>query len=253
MKREFLYIANWKMNKSLNDCLAFAVSLSEEAARLASRADTTLIICPSHVSIYPLSKVFAATPVALGAQNCSRHGKGAFTGEISAQDLHEIGITYCIIGHSERRTYHHKTDKEVAEKLVHLIDFDITPIICIGETLEEFTAGKTIKVLDRQLAPIFDVITSTISIPQELPFIVAYEPVWSIGTGKIASSEHLETAFAYIQSQIQRLSRELSWKLIYGGSTNAENITKLKEIPLIDGFLIGNASLDFSELKKIVD
>ncbi len=244
------YIANWKMNFTLRQSLTFATTHNDELASLAQSSDTTIVLCPSHESLVMVAKLFDTTPLAIGAQDCSNHTKGSYTGQVSAQSLHQAGCTYSIIGHSERRLLNHESSDEVAQKMLHLLNFDITPIVCIGELLEELEAGNTKEVLTMQLAPIIDALQALPG-ASEKTILLAYEPVWSIGSGKVASREHLTEIFGWIAQHVNDAPG--TWQLLYGGSVNEENAQELKQIDHISGFLIGGASLSFQQLKKIVE
>ncbi len=242
------YIANFKMNLTYQETLAYATEHNDELEELAQDV-ANIVLCPSHESIALLCKLFDTTPVAIGAQDTSNHTKGSYTGQVSAQSLHQTGCTYCIVGHSERRMFNHEDNDEVAQKVERLLGFDITPIVCVGELSEEFEAGKTRQVLTMQLAP---VIASLKALPgsQDKRILLAYEPVWSIGTGKMANTEHLGTMFAWLKEHLRDAPG--TWQLLYGGSVNAENAAELKKIEHIDGFLIGKSSISFQNLKKII-
>ncbi len=250
MTKEFIYVANWKMNATFRESIDFATTNHDDLLALAGPS-TQIVLCPSFDSITPLAQIFDTTPIAIGAQDCSSRAKGSYTGQVSAQSIHQVGCTHCIIGHSERRLLNHESNEEVAEKLIHLLDFDITPIVCIGELLEEYEAGKTQEVLTMQLAPLFETL-SALPAAQNKSILLAYEPVWSIGTGKVASVEHLHEIFSWLASRIVTASIPARFSLLYGGSVSGDNAQKLKEIDNISGFLIGRASIDFQVFKKIV-
>jgi triosephosphate isomerase len=196
--------------------------------------------------------MFNETKIKIGAQRCSPHMHGAFTGQDPAQSVNEIGCSHCIIGHSEARKEFRLSDEQVAQKFVHLLDYDITPIVCIGGTKEEFDAQNTLAILERQLDPILEAIkTKTVIHDYIIPYI-AYEPIWSIGTGEVASNEHLDMVFCWIAEKIAKNVNNHQIKLMYGGSVTSENIEILRKIDKISGFLVGKASLDFQEFEKIV-
>ena len=252
MKKQFLFIANWKMNLNVDEQIDYASSNYDNFSKLTDKEGYSIVICPSLVSLYPLTKIFKNTKIYVGAQDCSNHNKGAFTGQVSAESLNCIECKYCIIGHSERRKENHETNIEIAEKFTQLINYSISPVLCIGETLNDHENGKTIDVLKKQLDEIENMLKINPTIPKYLPICIAYEPVWAIGTGKIPELDHLETIFAWLFKQTQELSPSIKWKLLYGGSIKSENIVQLKKIQNLDGFLIGGASLDFQEFEKIV-
>lgn len=238
-----IYAANWKM------CLPFtqAVALVEQnhttLAQLAQHHK--IILCPSASAIHTLSTALTGTHIALAGQNCSAHQAGAFTGQMAATDLASAGATYCIVGHSECRTHNNESPALVGEKVLRVIEAGMTPIICIGETANEFKAQQTGAVLDAQLDPILTLLPTTCSI------IIAYEPIWAIGTGTLPTPKILAHCFARLAKKLATLQGKTT--LLYGGSVNAQNAAALKQVPFLDGFLIGGASLDFQEFKKIVE
>ena len=251
MKKNKLFIANWKMNMSFEETINFITSNYDKLVTLSKK--NKIILCPSFTKFYTVKQILKDTPIYIGAQNCSKHLRGSFTGEVSVIDLNYIGCEYCIIGHSESRENFKETDSDIIKKLENLFDYEINPIICIGEKETDYNENKTILSLEKQLEPIFTKIKKSPNIPEYLEICIAYEPIWSIGTGKIASASHLEIVFAWINEITQKKARKLNWKLIYGGSINSENIKMLKKIKFIDGFLIGGASLSFQEFEKIVN
>jgi|SRR5579872_2777909 len=245
----FLYIANWKMNLRHNAATAWVQTNHTHLKSLAS-GEKKIILCPSFDALAPIAHLVKNSPIALGAQNVSRHRDGAFTGEVSAQSLADLGCTYCIVGHSERRQHHHENDLNVAAKVERLLEVGITPIICIGETKEQHQAGETKHVLEKQLDFVVDVLNQMSGLKPKI--CIAYEPVWSIGTGQIPDANALIDTFTWLTTLIKDECPETQAQLIYGGSVNAENAAQLKEIDTIQGFLIGSASLDFQKFKNIV-
>ena len=268
----YLFVANWKMNMHFSKAINFVKDNIAALRSIGEGNENKLILCPSLIAlssmITPLSKI----NVSIGAQNCSQHKQGAFTGEVSAQSLAELGCQYCIIGHSERRTYFGETNEMVAEKVARLYEHNIQPIICIGETKKEFENKQVYEVLTSQLAPILKVLKTIYNLRQASVFadeqgereklqiqdkeyeqlIIAYEPVWSIGTGIIPEYTYLEQVFIWLGEHIKKHLTDTKLQLLYGGSVNEDNIADLKQILYINGFLIGGASTDFQKLKKIV-
>lgn len=222
---------------------------SDNLKELARSTGNTIIICPSFENLEFLSTGFKNSTIGLGAQDCSMHNLGAYTGQISAQSLAEIECSYCIIGHSERRHYIHETHDHIAQKLEQLLKNSITPIICIGETKQEYDQGKTNIIIENQLNPIEKIIQKQ---NQSMPLYIAYEPVWSIGTGNVPDISYLETVFSHINTLISSWPNHTSIRLLYGGSVTPQTCKLLKKISSLEGFLIGKASTDFQELKKIV-
>jgi triosephosphate isomerase len=243
MKKKYLFVANWKMQLPVNHAVQLC---ADNSASLKGMADmSTIVVCPSFEALYPVSKVLEDTGAALGAQNCSMYRPGAYTGEVSARSLAELGCTYCIVGHSERRLLSHETNQDTANKIARLIENNITPLICIGETKQEYEDKKTKLVLATQLQ-----LLTTIQLPHHCIF--AYEPVWAIGTGQIPTQVYLTEVFAWIRQHCATQLPGVARTLLYGGSVTDQNIKNLTQIKDIDGFLIGGASLDFQKFQNIV-
>ena len=197
-----------------------------------------LILCPNYLNISNVS----STKVLLGSQNVSMNKDGAYTGEVSAKQLRSYNVEYCLVGHSERRKYQNETDNEIYEKIIMLLQEHITPILCIGETKEERDNNKVEEVLDKQLNKLLN-----INDEYKDQIIIAYEPVWSIGTGIIPTNKEIEDTILYIKKKLPNN------KILYGGSANEENIDTLKQISIIDGYLLGGLSLNIDKLKVFLD
>ena len=198
------------------------------------KTDSTLILCPTYLNI-PLVNI----DIPVGSQNVSKFDNGAYTGEISAEQLKSYNVKYAIVGHSERRGYQKETNEDIKEKIIKLLQYDITPIMCIGESKEERDNGTYKEVLKEEL-----------SILEYLPkdkIIIAYEPIWSIGTGVIPTNEEIIEVFNLIKSILPNN------KVLYGGSANNDNIDTLKQIDLIDGYLLGGLSLKPDKLQEFLD
>jgi len=243
-----LIAGNWKMYKTSPEAVATARRLVELAA---DSAGVDIMIAPVFTALESVSQVVRNTRVALGAQNLYWENEGAYTGEISADMLVSAGCRYVIIGHSERRQYFGETDDTVNKKIRAAIDADLIPVFCVGETEAEREAGQTFSVLDKQvkigLSGYFAKDLDTL--------VIAYEPVWAIGTGKTATKEQAQEAHAYIRSLIDRNidpSLAQSVRILYGGSVKPDNIAQLMQMPDIDGALVGGASLDAESFSKIV-
>jgi len=202
------------------------------------KTNSTLIICPSFVNIG-----YVPDNAKQGAQNVSKFANGAYTGEISAFQLATYGVEYCIVGHSERRQYQKETDEDISDKIKQLFENDIIPILCVGETLEERQENRVGEVLNRELSFVCNSLTEE----QKEKIIVAYEPIWSIGTGVIPTNIQIEEVFRYIKSKLPNT------KVLYGGSANEENIDELRKISLIDGYLLGGLSLKPDKLQIFLD
>ncbi len=240
----FIFVANWKMMMPSRKAISFCKDNRAVLAELG--LSSQLIICPSFPVLEPLINIFEKTKISIGAQNCSRYKEGAYTGEVSSQTLVEIGCHYCIVGHSERRRYFDESSEDIVQKVEQLIACNIEPIVCIGETKQEHDNQETFRVLTQQLAPVCRVIS------QSKPVIVAYEPVWSIGTGIIPDKNYLITIFSWLFDYMQQQGMSSNIRFLYGGSVSEQNIALIKEVPFVSGFLIGSASTDFQKLEKIV-
>jgi triosephosphate isomerase len=240
--------ANWKMFKTTHDTLAYVRELSALAKTVEG---VEIIVAPPFTSLSTACEAARNTNVGIAAQNLHYEREGAFTGEISAGMIKDVGAAYVIIGHSERRRLFGETDATVNRKVRAALAADLTPIVCIGETLEEREAGQTLAVLDRQVKEGLDGVTAD----QIAALIVAYEPVWAIGTGKNATPAEADEAHRHIRSRLR------SWfgggaadacRIQYGGSVKPDNIQALIGLPDVDGALVGGASLDVRSFFDIV-
>ncbi len=243
MKKK-LIAGNWKMNGSLaaNEALTTAL-----LAGLAT-PNCQIALCVPSVYLAQMQGLLAGSPIDLGAQDMSQQESGAFTGESSGSMLKEFGVRYCIVGHSERRQYHFETDALVAAKAQRALSSGITPIVCVGETLEEREAGKTEEVVKRQLAAVIHTNGHCIS-----EIVVAYEPVWAIGTGKTATTEQAQQVHAVLRAQLRAASAQADRiHILYGGSMNAGNAAQLLAQEDIDGGLVGGASLKAPDFLSII-
>ena len=240
-----LVAGNWKMNGSL------AANAALVQALLADRAQAwgcDVAVCVPAPYLAQLQSLTQGSALALGAQDVSAQEGGAFTGENSAAMLKDFGVRYCLVGHSERRQYHQESDALVATKAQRALAAGITPIVCVGETLAEREAGATEAVIKRQLAAVVHVNGHCIS-----EIVLAYEPVWAIGTGKTASPEQAQAVHAVLRQQLQAASASADRvRILYGGSMNAGNATSLLAQPDIDGGLIGGASLKAADFLSII-
>lgn len=248
-KMKKLIAGNWKMNGGLaaNEALLAALS-----AGLDQAPSCEVAVCVPAVYLAQVQSLKAShralSVVELGAQDVSVHAAGAYTGETSAAMLREFGCRYAIVGHSERRQYHAETDALVADKARAALAAGVTPIVCVGETLAEREAGRTEEVVKRQLAAVIHANGHCIS-----EIVLAYEPVWAIGTGKTASPEEAQAVHAVLRSQLKAATDQSARiKILYGGSMNAANAATLLAQPDIDGGLIGGASLKALDFLKII-
>ena len=244
-----LIAGNWKMYKTTAEAKAFA----EEFSKLYKDTDVRAAICAPFTQLVALKEAFAGTNVKLGAQNVHFENEGAFTGEISVEMLKEIGVDYCIIGHSERREYFAETDETVNLKLKKLFSSsEIIPILCVGENLSEREAGNAFDVVEGQLkADLEGIDKADVS-----KLVIAYEPIWAIGTGKTATPEQAGEMCAHIRNIVEKLYDEDTCDSViiqYGGSVKPENASEIMNMDEIDGALVGGASLDASKFIKIVN
>lgn len=243
MKKK-LIAGNWKMNGSLAANESLVNGLLEGLGNVSCQ----VAICAPSVYLPQMQKLVAGTVLELGAQDLSMHESGAYTGEISGAMLKEFGVRYCIVGHSERRQYHGETDIVVATKTQRALAFGITPIVCVGETLAERDAGKTEEVVKRQLAAVIHANGHCIS-----EIVLAYEPVWAIGTGKTASTEQAQQVHAILRAQLRAASAQADRiHILYGGSMNAANASQLLAQEDIDGGLVGGAALKAPDFLAIM-
>lgn len=245
MNRKTIVAANWKMNGDLT--LVNQMSQMLKDVHLADNVN--VIICPSFPYLTLLSSELSSESIQLGAQNVSEHHKGAFTGEVSTDMLNDLSVKFVILGHSERRAIYKETSTQVAHKVKKVIEAGITPILCIGESEAERTALQTETVLAAQLQPVLD----EIGIETFEKLIIAYEPVWAIGTGKTASPDMAQETHKFIRAFLAQSDERVADKvpLLYGGSVNASNSNELFAQADIDGGLIGGASLKVDEFKTI--
>lgn len=247
--RKAIIAGNWKMNKMPTEVRDYIKRLRE---LLPAKKSSDVVICASFVNVPTLCKTLTDAKILPGAQDVSVHDKGAFTGEVSAEMLADLGLRYCIVGHSERRAYHNESDMEVNNKVKKLLNVGIVPIICVGESLEQREAGITKEHLAYQVKAAL----SGLSEKEVRKCVIAYEPIWAIGTGKTASAEMACEMCKFIRTCIRnnfdaRTARSVS--ILYGGSMNSKNSRELLEREDIDGGLIGGASLVPEDFAKIIE
>ncbi len=241
--KQKLIAANWKMNGSLSGNEALVRAVQAGAA-----TGCQVAMCVPSVYLSQVQSLVAGSGIWLGAQDVSAHEQGAYTGEVSAAMLRDIGVRCCIVGHSERRQHHSESDALVAMKAKQALAAGITPIVCLGETLAEREAGSTADVVRRQLAAVIHLNGHCIS-----EIVLAYEPVWAIGTGKTASPEQAQQVHALLRAQLRVATVQADRvSIVYGGSMNAANAASLLAQPDIDGGLVGGASLKAADFLSIV-
>jgi triosephosphate isomerase len=240
--------ANWKMFKTVHESVVFA---KEFRAMVKDVIDVEIVVAPPFTALHAVAEAVRNSVVGVSGQNLHWEREGAFTGEVSAGMLKEAGAEYVIIGHSERRRLFHETDETVNRKLMAALGAHITPIVCIGETLEERERDETLTVLDRQIKAGFDSLTGD----QVASLVIAYEPVWAIGTGRNATPLQAGEAHAHIRSRLRQwfgAHAADQCHVIYGGSVKPDNIHELVLLPDVDGALVGGASLDVQAFGDIV-
>jgi triosephosphate isomerase len=245
--RKQIVIGNWKMHGNSHD---IAILLQGIKNKLQHIQHTEVVVLPPYLFIEQAKQILAGTSISWGSQNMHEKPSGAFTGEISAGMLKEFGCCYVLLGHSERRRYFGETDKQVFAKYATALAADLMPVICVGETLAEREGGITEKVIAQQL---HEFVTHNISGLQNA--IIAYEPVWAIGTGKTATPEMAQAVHQYIRALIGDYNKEIAQgvRILYGGSLKRDNAATLFAMPDIDGGLIGGASLNAEEFTDIVE
>ena len=245
--RRALIAGNWKLHKTVPEALDLVQSLKES---LADVQDIDIVVAPVYTALYPVSPILAGSNIALAAQNCYPEPQGAFTGEVSAPLLRDAGCRYAIVGHSERRQLFGESDAFINAKIKALLAEGLEAIFCIGETLAEREGGEMFEVLRRQLSGGL----AGLSADEMAHVVVAYEPVWAIGTGKTASTEQAEEVHAFLRGLLQGLfdpQIAQQTRILYGGSVKPDNVDGLMAQEDIDGCLVGGASLKAADFVRI--
>jgi triosephosphate isomerase len=235
-----LIAGNWKMHGLAADALALAQGVAAGSAGLGC----ALLVCPPSVHLASVAQALAGSAVAVGGQDCHQEKHGAHTGDVSAPMLRDLGASWVILGHSERRQNHGETDELVREKTLAAIDAGLTPIVCVGETADQRASGQETEIVGWQLAG---------SLPKPFTGVVAYEPVWAIGSGKSATLDDVATMHAFIREELERQFGEAGHaiRILYGGSVKASNAAGLLAVPHVGGALVGGASLQADEFLAI--
>nr|Q31HG2.1 RecName: Full=Triosephosphate isomerase; Short=TIM; Short=TPI; AltName: Full=Triose-phosphate isomerase [Hydrogenovibrio crunogenus XCL-2] len=245
--RQLFVAGNWKMHGDKASIKTLVTGLN---AKADSVGDVLVAVCPPAIYLDYTKNCLMAGEIALGGQNMAIEPvQGAYTGETSASMLKDVGCQYVILGHSERRAIYGETDQDIAAKVKTALDSGLTPILCVGETLEERESGQLESVISQQL----DAVISEVGIDQFADVVIAYEPVWAIGTGKTASAQQAQDVHAFIRGQLAKLNPSVAEKVIiqYGGSVKPNNASELFSQPDIDGGLIGGASLNADDFIAI--
>lgn len=245
--RKPILIANWKMNGSLHSNQALIMRVLAKLRPFRKAVD--MAICPPFPYLFQVRDLLGCTGIALGAQNASRAKSGAHTGEVSATMLEEMGCRYVLAGHSERRSLYQESDTDIAARFGQVMAANMVPVLCVGETLEERDQGRTEEIVERQLRAVID----ENGMPAVAASIIAYEPVWAIGTGKTATPDQVAETHRAIRQFLEGCSPGAgsSTRIVYGGSVKAGNAAELFESPEVDGGLIGGASLQADEFSAI--
>ena len=248
-ERKLIIAGNWKMNKTVAEALALVEDLHRD---LASVKEVDIVVCPPFTALESVSKVLLESKnIRLGAQNMSEHNFGAYTGEICAGMLKEFSVRYVVLGHSERRQYQKETDALIAKKALAVHGASLKPIVCVGETLAEREGNLTEKVLETQVRGSL----AGLSGNQMLETVLAYEPVWAIGTGKTATTQQAQDAHAFIRALLVKIHDEAIARKVriqYGGSVKPNNARELMSQPDVDGALVGGASLESRSFADII-
>jgi len=245
--RKLLIAGNWKMNKTVPEALLLVRELKELLKDIND--DREVLVCPPFTALYPVGRELEGSRIALGAQNMFYQEKGAYTGEISPVMLVDVGCSFVILGHSERRHIFKEDDQLINKKVLSAVAHSLTPILCVGELLEERESGRTKEVVKRQ------VVEGLRGVKPEDEFVIAYEPVWAIGTGKTATPEQAQEVHQFIRELLRELFGEEKAervRILYGGSVKPENARSLISMPDVDGALVGGASLKAESFAKIV-
>ncbi|MEA3362714.1 MAG: triose-phosphate isomerase [Thermodesulfobacteriota bacterium] len=246
--RRPLIAGNWKLNQTLAESKELANQL---ASNLADIADRDIVIGPVFTALATVSEIIKNSPIQLAAQNCYPQTTGAFTGEVSPTLLQDVGCNYVIIGHSERRQLMGETDSFINQKLLKILEAELRPILCIGETLQERENNQMLEVLKRQVKGGLDNLTAT----QMADIVIAYEPIWAIGTGKTATNEQAQQAHSFIRDLVREIANQEvadRIQILYGGSVKPDNVDGLMAQDDIDGALVGGASLKAEDFIRIV-
>ena len=245
--RKYIIAGNWKMNGTIPETEALINGL---LAGDSKSANATVLVCPPYTSLQFAYNLIKDSHIQLGAQDMSAHEKGAYTAEISAQMLLTVGVSFCILGHSERRQYHNETDMMVNAKARAALNADLTPIICVGETLEQRESGQTEQIVGAQIDGCLD----GFSAEDIKRSVIAYEPVWAIGTGKTATPEMAQEVHKFIRNRIAEIDKDASdlIPILYGGSVKPDNAAELLSQPDLDGALVGGASLKAEDFIGII-
>jgi len=245
--RKKIIIGNWKMNKNIPEAKEFAETFKQYVKQL-NKEEVIVGVAPTFLCLADLAKY--SDDFVVAGQDCYNVVSGAFTGEVSATMLKDIGINWCLVGHSERRTYFHESSSDCNLKILELLRLDMTPIYCVGETLKEYEEGNSFKVIEEQVK------LGLMDVEDPSKLVIAYEPVWSIGTGKSASKEIAEDVCKFIRDLVAKLyNKKVAEKVLiqYGGSVKPNNVKEYLSTEDIDGVLVGGASLKIDSFEELIN
>jgi len=246
--RKLIIAGNWKLSKTNQEAVELVTLLKRE---LSDIADVDIVVCPVSTALSDINDILGDSNICLGAQNTYWEDSGAYTGEVSVPLLKDIGVQYVIVGHSERRQYFGETDETVNKKIKAVLAHDLTPIVCVGEVLKERESDKTFEVIEKQCTGGF----AGFSAEEMKKMVIAYEPVWAIGTGKTATPQQAQEVHQFIRTLLAKLYDNdvaQAIRIQYGGSVKPENSADLMSQPDIDGALVGGASLNADSFSEIV-
>jgi triosephosphate isomerase len=245
-KKQVLLVGNWKMNLKPSQAAAYARSLREQLPILTN---TEVWVAPATISAAHVARELQGSQIQVGAQNVHWANAGAFTGETAPEFIVDLGLTFSLVGHSERRTLFGDTSEQVAKRMRAALDAGITPIVCVGETEAERSTGLTERILDHQLEPVYAQLTAETADR----VVLAYEPVWAIGTGKVASGSEIQATHEYIQQQWLKQGLQAAPKILYGGSVTPSNFAEIIALPAVDGALVGGASIKLDAWVELIN
>jgi triosephosphate isomerase len=245
--RKPLMAGNWKMNKTISEAVRVVQALKSTVADVT---DVEILLCPTFTALHAVTNAVKGSNINIGSQNLFWETKGAFTGEISPAMVKDTGCSYVLVGHSERRQYFGETNETVNKKTKAALSIGLTPVVCIGETLTEMESNVTFQVIEKQIKEGLAGLTTE----QACLTVIAYEPVWAIGTGKTATPYQAQEVHAFVRKIYAQMYKEAADKvrILYGGSVNPENVSELMKQPDIDGGLVGGASLEAESFTKLV-
>ncbi|MDR2676724.1 MAG: triose-phosphate isomerase [Endomicrobium sp.] len=247
--KKFLIVGNWKMNKTISDSLEIIRSLKKTISNADGNIE--IVVCPPFTALHTVNGEIKNSNINLGAQNLFWKTEGAFTGEISPLMIKDVGCTYVLIGHSERKQYFGESDNNINKKINAAFSAGLIPILCIGETLEEREKNMTFDVIKKQLT----LALSNLTEKSASLVVIAYEPVWAVGTGNIATLDQIQNVHSFIKKTYSKMYKSVirSARIIYGGSINLNNISNFVGASNVDGILVGSASLEIEVFTKIIE